>query len=109
MNGVNLILPFLLLVCIFGLGFGLGMAYQESRASRQAGPAVPEPGDEEMLIFDRVTLGLSKLPNNIEEPKALDAAQTDVMHQVGEQYGLSAAKVEKIYRRVWHWKHGAAV
>lgn len=107
MSDINLILLFLLLVCIFSLGFGLGMVYQERRASRLAGP-VPEPGDEEMLIFDRVTLGLSKLPN-IEEPKALDAAQTDVMRQVGEQYGLSATEVERIYRRVWHWKHSAAV
>ena len=108
MDGINLILAFLLLVAVFGLGFGLGMAYQERRVSRQAGPAAPEPGDEEMLIFDRVTLGLSKLPN-IEEPEALDAAQTDVMRQVGAQYDLSAAEVERIYRRVWHWKHGAAV
>ena len=108
MDGINLILGLLLLVCVLGLGFGLGMAYQERRASRQAGRAAPEPGDEEMLIFDRVTFGLSKLPH-VEDPNALNAAQTDVMRQVGEQYGLSATEVERIYRRVWHWKHGAAV
>lgn len=108
MDGLNLILLLLLLACVFGLGFGLGMAYQERRASRQEGRPVPDPGDEEMLIFDRVTLGLSRLPN-IEEPQALDAAQTEVMREVGQHYGLSAAEVERIYRRVWHWKHGAAV
>ena len=108
MDGINLILLVFLLVCLFGLGFGLGMAYQERRASRQEGRAVPEPGDEEILIFDRVTLGLSRLPS-IEEPKALDAAQTEVMREVGQQYGLSAAEVERIYRRIWNWKHGVTV
>jgi hypothetical protein len=106
-SALNLTLLFLLVVCVFVLGFGLGMAYQERHAARQARPAPPEPGDEEMLIFDRVTLGLSKLPD-IQETKALDAAQTEVMRHVGEQYGLSAAEVERVYRRVWHWKHGAA-
>ncbi len=107
MDGINLTLLLLLLAFVFSLGFGLGTAYQERRAFHRAGPATPGPGDEEMLIFDRVTLGLSQLPP-IEEPKALDAAQTDVMRHVGDQYGLSATEVERIYRRVWHWKHGAA-
>ncbi|MFQ5801988.1 MAG: hypothetical protein ACE5JQ_03710 [Candidatus Methylomirabilales bacterium] len=106
MDGLNLILLFLLLLCIFCLGFGLGIAYQERRASRQSGPAFLEPGDEEVLIFDRVTFGLSRLPH-IEDAKALEDAQTKVMREVGEQYGLSAAAVEAAYRRVWHRKHGA--
>ncbi len=103
---MNFLLLVLLLVCIFCLGFGLGMAYQEKHRSRQALSATPEPGDDEVLIFDRVTFGLSRLPN-IEEAKAFEDPQTEVMREVGEQYGLSGAAVAAIYRRVWHKKYGA--
>ena len=106
MDGINLILLVLLLLCVFCLGYGLGLAYHEKQAFRQEVRGTPEPGDEEIMIFDRVTFGLSRLPN-IEEPKALEGAQAGVMHQVAQQYGLNAAAVEAIYRRVWHRKHGA--
>lgn len=82
------------------------MAYQEKYGSRQALSATPEPGDDEILIFDRVTFGLSRLPH-IEEATAFEDAQNEVMREVGEQYGLSAAAVDATYRRVWHKKHGA--
>jgi hypothetical protein len=65
---MNLLLLVLLLVCIFCLGFG--MAYQEKYRSGQALLATPEPGDDEIPIFDRVTFGLSRLPN-IEGAKAV--------------------------------------
>ena len=81
-------------------------AYQEKYRSGQALLATPEPGDDEILIVDRVTLGLSRLPN-IEEAKAFADAQTEVMREVREQYDLNAAAVDAIYRRVWHKKHGA--
>jgi hypothetical protein len=82
------------------------MVYQEKCRSGQALLATPEPGDDEIVIFDRVTFGLSRLPN-IEEAKAFADAQTEVMREVTEQYDLSAAAVDAIYRRVWHKKHGA--
>lgn len=103
---MNFLLLVLLLACIFCLGFGLGMAYQEKYRSRQALSATPEPGDDEILIFDRVTFELSRLPH-IEDAKAFEDAQTEVMREVGEEYGLSAAAVDAIYRRVWHKQYGA--
>jgi hypothetical protein len=71
------------------------MAYQEKYRSGQALLATPEPGDDEIPIFDRVTFGLSRLPN-IEGAKAFADAQTEVMCEVREQYGLSAAAVDAI-------------
>ncbi len=107
MDSINLILLVLLLLCVFCLGCGLGMASQERHARRQKLPGTPEPGDEEIMIFDRVTFGLSRLPP-IEEPQALEKAQTDVMCHIAQEYGLTTATVEAIYRRVWHRTHVAS-
>ncbi len=101
---MNVLLFLLLLVFVFCLGVGLGMGYREIYPFLADHPAAPEPGDEEFMIFDRVTFALSQLPS-IEEPKALQAAQAEVMRGVGEQYALRREEVEAIYLRVWNWKH----
>ena len=93
----------LLMVFIFCLGFGLGMLYREIYPLFQRHR--PEPRDEEIMIFDRVSDALSQLPP-IEEAKAFEAAQAAVMRSVGERYALRADEVGAIYRRVWQWKHG---
>lgn len=100
-----LLLLLLLAVSVFCIAWGLWIGYRDRHAVRPAEAAVPTPPDEDVLIFDRVTLGLTGLPR-LNDPKALQAAEAEVMQQVGEQYGLSSAEVEAIYRRVWQWKHG---
>ncbi len=55
----DLLLTLLLAFSAFCLGFGLGMGYREAQSLPPAGP---EPGDEEFLVFDRVTTALSELP-----------------------------------------------
>ena len=95
----------LLVVFIFCIGFGLGMVYREVYPLFQRRHATTEPGDEEIMIFDRVTEALSKLPQ-IEEPNALEAAQAEAMRSVGERYALRVEEVDAIYRRVWQRKHG---
>lgn len=104
-TGETLAILLLLMVFIFCLGFGLGMLYREVYPLFQRRHAPVEPKDEEIMIFDRVSDELSQLPQ-IEEPKALEAAQAEVMRSVGERYALRAEEVETIYQRVWQWKHG---
>lgn len=50
-----------------------------------------------------MSAGLSQLPR-VEDPKALQEAQAEVMRKVGEQTNLSGTEVESIYWRVWRWK-----
>lgn len=97
----DLLFALLLALSAFCLGVGLGMAYRESQAVL---PADPEPRDEELLIFDRVTTALSALPP-IEDQQALQAAEAEVMQRVGDRYGLVPADVEAIYRKVWRWRY----
>lgn len=95
----------LVVVFVFCIGFGLGMVYREIYPLLSNLPAVSEPGDEEIMIYDRVTDALSQLPE-IDEPKGLEAAQAEVMRTVAERYALESEEVDAIYRRVWNWKHG---
>ena len=92
----------ILVISTFCLGFGLGMGYREVHPIRQAGP---EPGDEELLVFDRVSTALSELPP-IENERALQATEVEVMQRIGNRYGLGLEEVQAIYRKVWRWKYG---
>ena len=83
------------LVC---LGRGLWIGYRDLHPHHQEQVAMPQLPDEELLIFDRVTSGISELPR-LNDPKAFQVGLGRVMQQVGEQYGLSSVEVEKIYWR----------
>ncbi|MCH7896683.1 MAG: hypothetical protein IH782_07300 [candidate division NC10 bacterium] len=100
-----LLLLLLLAVSVFCIAWGLWRGYRDRHAVRPDEAAVPTPPDEDVLIFDRVTDGLSQIPNP-DDPRALWAAHKEVMQSVGEQYGLKSAQVGVIYWRVWQWKHG---
>ncbi|MFQ5840497.1 MAG: hypothetical protein ACE5HK_07230 [Candidatus Methylomirabilales bacterium] len=107
---------FVLLLCFtFILGLGLGMAVAEMRRGRisstppsgrdaaRAGLGTPEPADDELLLFDRVTAGLSALPL-VEDPARYPEAEERVMAEVAARYGLTPAEVQQIYRRVRAFK-----
>jgi len=98
----DLLLVFILVISAFCLGFGLGMGYRETQSLPQAGP---EPGNEELLVFDRVTTALSELPP-MEDKRALQEAEAEVMQRIGDRYGLGPDEVQAIYRKVWRWKYG---
>lgn len=105
---MDLFILILFAVSLVSLACGLWRAYRDMyRVPVDAGPvpAPPTPPDEDMLIFDRVTAALAKRPR-MTDPRAVQAVEAEVMREVGEQYGLSAADVETIYRRVWQWRHG---
>jgi hypothetical protein len=101
----------LLILCLVGVSVlciacGLWRGYRDRHAARRTQETVSTPPDEEILIFDRVTEGLSELPD-LDDPAAFWAAHKEVMQTVGEQYGLKSAEVGVIYWRVWRWKHGS--
>lgn len=98
----DLLLILILIISAFCLGCGLGMGYREAQSIRPAGP---EPGDEELLIFDRVSTALSELPP-MEDKRALQDAEAEVMRRIGNRYGLGSEEVQAIYRKVWRWKSG---
>jgi hypothetical protein len=97
-----------LLVLVVGsvccLGRGLWIGYRDLYPDRPQQGAMPELPDEELLIFDRVTSGISELPR-LNDPKAFQDALGGVMQEVGQQYGLTSLDVEKIYWRARRSTH----
>lgn len=105
---MHLVIPLVLGVSVVCLACGLWLAYRDlyrGRPSAPPGPAPPTPSDEDVLIFDRVTAGIAELPR-IADPRALQAAEAEVMERVAEQYGMRPEEVETIYRRIWQLRHG---
>ena len=105
---MDLLILILIAVSLVSLACGLWLAYRDLYRVREDArpvPAPPTPPDEDILIFDRVTAALGKRPR-MTDPRAVQAVEAEVMQEVGEQYGLSAADVETIYRRIWQWRHG---
>lgn len=100
---MNLLVLALLCLSVLCVVCGLWVGYR----GRQRREAVSAPPDEEILIFDRVTEGLSMIPD-LSDPAAVWTAHKEVMQRVGEQYGLKSAEVGTIYWRIWRWKHGPA-
>ena len=88
----------LLAVSLFSVAYGLRIGYRDLYPDRPQQAAMPQLPDEELLIFDRVTSGLSEIPR-LNDPKAFQVALAGVMQKVGEQYGLGSVDVEKIYWR----------
>lgn len=103
---MNLLILALLGMSVLCLVCGLWIGYRDRHRGRQRREAVSTPPDEEILIFDRVTEGLSQIPG-LDDPGAFWAAHKEVMQRVSEQYGLKSAEVGVIYWRVWRWKHGS--
>lgn len=94
----------LLAVSLFSVGYGLWIGYRDRQSVHSSEAVVSAPPDEDLLIFDRVTSGISELPR-LNDPKAFQAALAGVMQEVGEQYGLSSLDVEKIYWRARRSTH----
>lgn len=103
---MDLVILSLLGVSVLCLVCGLWRGYRDRTAARRTREAVSTPPDEEILIFDRVTEGLSELPA-LSDPGALWNAHKEVMQRVGQEYGLKSGDVGLIYWRVWRWKHGS--
>jgi hypothetical protein len=102
---MHLFLISLLAVSVFCLSYGLWRGYHDVFVVRPDQVETELP-DEELMIFDRVTSGLSQIPR-LGDPTAFQAAQAEVMQQVGDEYGLSAKDVETIYWRVRRWMHAS--
>ncbi len=94
----------LLAVSLFSVAYGLWIGYRDRQPAHSSEAVTPALPDEDMLIFDRVTSGISELPR-LNDPKAFQAALAGVMQEVGEQYGLSSLDVEKIYWRARRSTH----
>lgn len=67
----------------------------------------PAPADDEVMIFDRVSLGISKLPL-FASHNEYEVAERGVMASVAQRYGLSPEQVAETYSKVhaWKWRHG---
>ena len=91
-------------VSLFSVAYGLWIGYRDRQPAHSSEAVVSALPDEDLLIFDRVTAGLSELPR-LNDLRAMEAARAEVMQQVGEQYGLSSGQVEGIYWRVWRFTH----
>lgn len=102
---MNDLVLLLLAVSVFSMGYGLWIGYRDLNPGRPAEVVVSAVPDEELLIFDRVTSGLSVLPR-VNDLRTMEAARAGVMAKVGEEYGLGSTEVEKIYWRVWRSTHG---
>lgn len=98
------LLLLLLAVSLFSVAYGLWIGYRDRQLAHSSEPVMPTLADEDILIFDRVTAGLSKLPR-LNDLQATEAARAEVMQKVGEQYGLSSGQVEAIYWQVWRSLH----
>ena len=94
----------LLAVSLFSVAYGLWIGYRGRQPAHSSEAVVSPLPDEDLLIFDRVTAGLSQLPR-LNDPKAFQAALAGVIQEVGEQYGLSSLDVEKIYWRARRSTH----
>jgi hypothetical protein len=94
----------LLAVSLFSVAYGLWIGYRDRQLAHSSEAVVSTLPDEDLLIFDRVTSGISELPR-LNDPKAFQAALAGVMQEVGEQYGLSSLDVEKIYWRARRSTH----
>ena len=94
----------LLAVSLFSVAYGLWIGYRDRQPAHSSEAVVSPLPDEDLLIFDRVTVELSALPP-LNDLRAMEAARAEVMQKVGEQYGLSSAQVETIYWRVWRFTH----
>jgi hypothetical protein len=91
-------------VSLFSVAYGLWIGYRDRQPAHSSEAVVPMLPDEDLMIFDRVTAGLSQLPR-VNDLRAMEAARAEVMQGVGEQYGLRTAEVEAIYWRVWRFTH----
>lgn len=113
---IDLIFLALLVGFFFLLGIGLGLMWAERRVRGgrrglsqdeqmllTASASLLAPRDDEMLIFDRVTLALSHLPF-LADPVEAEKAQRQAMKVVGETYGLTYEQVLETYLKVWQWK-----
>ena len=94
----------LLAVSLFSVAYGLWIGYRDRQPAHSSEAVVSPLPDEDLLIFDRVTSGISELPR-LNDPKAFQAALAGVMQKVGEDYGLSSLDVEKIYWRARRSTH----
>jgi len=84
--------------------------WEAARAAAGAADAAGEeaaPTDDEVMIFDRVSLGISKLPL-FDSHTEYEVAERGVMTSVAKRYGLSPEQVTETYRKVhaWKWRHG---
>lgn len=80
----------------------------ETARAAAGGPAGESaPTDDEVMIFDRVSLGISKLPL-FASHREYEVAERGVMASVAERYGLTPEQVAQTYRKVhaWKWRHG---
>jgi hypothetical protein len=77
--------------------------WQAARA--EAGMVVAEapPTDDEVMIFDRVSLAISKLPL-FPSHREYEVAERGVIASVAERYGLTAVQAAEMYRKVHAWK-----
>ncbi len=98
------LLVLLFAVSLFSVGYGLWIGYRDRHLAPAYEPVVSSLPDEDLLIFDRVTSGISEIPR-LNDPKAFQAALAGVMQKVGEQYGLSPLDVDKIYWRARRSTH----
>lgn len=86
-------------------------ATERWEAARAAAGSLPgkdaAPSDEEVMIFDRVSLGISKLPL-FASHREYEVAERGVMGSVAQRYGLTAEQVAETYRKVhaWKWRQG---
>ena len=94
----------LLAVSLFSVACGPWIGYRDRQPAHSSEAVMPTLPDEDLLIFDRVTSGISELPR-LNDPKAFQAALAGVIQEVGEQYGLSSLDVEKIYWRARRSTH----
>ncbi|HZX61377.1 MAG TPA: hypothetical protein VFF51_06505 [Candidatus Methylomirabilis sp.] len=102
---MHIALLLLLVLSVTCVVYGLWLGYRGQSPGQANDGGDTNLLDEELQIFDKVSAGLSQLPR-VEDPKALQEAQAEVMRKVGEQSNLSATEVESIYWRVWRWKRG---
>ncbi|HEU5394306.1 MAG TPA: hypothetical protein VFV36_05835, partial [Candidatus Methylomirabilis sp.] len=81
--------------------------WEAARAATGAPGEDPAPADDEVMIFDRVSLGISKLPLFASHTE-YEVAERGVMASVAKRYGLTPEQVAETYRKVhaWKWRHG---
>jgi hypothetical protein len=78
----------------------------ETARAAAGGPAGESaPTDDEVMIFDRVSLGISKLPL-FPSHREYEVAERGVMANVAERYGLTPVQAAEMYRKVhaWRWR-----
>lgn len=81
--------------------------WEAARGTAGAPGEDPPPTDDEVMIFDRVSLGISKLPLFASHSE-YEVAERGVMASVAKRYGLTPEQVAETYRKVhaWKWRQG---